>query len=109
MSGAPRAHAIITKRVINHDAGGRPVVCCWDDCDRRATSLYEIRQHEHLRHVSCSDVDAGVAAGRHIHFAFCSARCMAYWRNSTGHHALVSLANTGRAYGNLPAGDRPTL
>ena len=99
-------HAIVTKRIINHDAGGRPIVCCWHDCERRATSLYEIRQHEHLNNVRCSDVDAGLAAGRHIHFAFCSHRCMAYWRNATGQHALASLESTCRAYGNLPAGYR---
>lgn len=101
-----RAHAIVAKRIINHDAGGRPIVCCWDDCERKATSLYEIRQHEHLRGVTCSDVDAGIAAGRHIHFAFCSAACQDYWFNATGEQALVSLENTGLAYGNHSAGSR---
>lgn len=104
---ASRQHAIIAKRIINHDAGGRPIVCCWDDCDHRAVSLYEIRQHEHPRGADCSDVDAGLYPGaRHYFFAFCSHTCMRYWQNATGTNALVSLENTGRAYGNLPAGYR---
>lgn len=101
-----REHAIVTKRIINHDAGGRPIVCCWDDCQLPATSLYETRQHEHLPGVRCGDVDAGLQLGRHIHFAFCSHRHKAYWDNATGEHALESLDRTGRAYGNLPAGQR---
>ena len=102
-----RQHAIIEKRIINHDNGGRPIVCCWDTCTEKATSLYEVRQHEHPRGVSCEAVDAGQLPGaRHYHYAFCSHRHLAYWTNATGTNALESIARTGRAYGNLPAGMR---
>jgi hypothetical protein len=104
-----RQHAIVAKRIINHDAGGRAIVCCWDDCTRPATDLYKTVQHEHVRGVRCADVDAGAAAGRHITFAFCTYRHKAYWDNATGENALVSLDNTGRAYGNLPAGARRSI
>jgi hypothetical protein len=102
-----RQHAIITKRIINHDNGGYPIVCAWDDCDHPATSLYQVRQHEHPRGISCEAVEAGMLPGaRHYHLAFCTHRCMRYWTNATGTNALDSLARTGRAYGNLPAGQR---
>jgi hypothetical protein len=101
-----REHAILAKRIINHDAGGVPIICCWDTCDRPATSLYVTRQHEHLRNVSCEGVDLGVELGRHITFAFCTYRHKAYWDNATGANAHESIARTGRAYGNLPVGVR---
>jgi hypothetical protein len=100
-------HAVIEKRIVNHDNGGRSIVCAWDDCTHRATSLYEVRQHEHPRGASCDDVEAGLYPGaRHYHYAFCSHKCMRYWTNATGTNALDSIARTGRAYGNLPAGER---
>ena len=101
-----RQHAIITKKIINHDAGGRPIVCAWDECDADATVLYQTRSHEHVRGVRCDAVDAGIAQGRHITFAFCSMRHKLFWDNATGGNALESIARTGRAYGNLPVGDR---
>jgi hypothetical protein len=102
-----RQHAIIAKQIINHDAGGRPIICCWADCENKATSLYQTVQHEHARGARCDDVDAGLVPGaRHYHFAFCSQRCKNYWDNATGTNALDSIERTGRAYGNLPAGMR---
>ena len=109
MSLTSRQHAIIAKKIINHDAGGRPIVCCWDDCTADATTLHTTRTHEHLRSVSCEAVDAGVAAGRHVTFAFCSGRHKGYWDNATGGNALDSIARTGRAYGNLPVGSRGSI
>jgi hypothetical protein len=102
-----REHAIIAKRIINHDAGGRPIVCCWDDCERKATTLYQTVQHEHPRGWSCEAIDRGELPGaRHYHYAFCSNGCKWYWDNATGTNALESLERTGRAYGMLPAGVR---
>jgi hypothetical protein len=105
-----RQHAVIEKRAINLDNGGQPLVCCWDECDRLGSTLY--------RHVSClHDTRAGCASsdervvvhsGRtaHLVYVFCSQRHRNYWVNSTGRNALESMARTGRAYGNLPAGLR---
>lgn len=99
----------LARRVINHDGGGRYIVCAWDDCERDGVELHKIRSHEHLRNVSCEDVDVGAALGRHITFVFCSERHRLYWLNATGTNATRSLESTGRAYGNLPVGSRGTI
>lgn len=101
-----RQHAQVTRKIINHDAGGRPLPCAWDDCWADATNLYETVCHEHVRAVRCSDVDAGMAAGRHYRYAFCSAGHKDLWDNATGGRALASLDATGRAYGNHSGGMR---
>ena len=97
-------HARITKKIINHDAGGRPIVCAWDDCDRDATVLYQTRHHEHAKTIGC---DSPLA--KHITYAFCTERHKRLWDNATGGNALESIARTGRAYGNLPVGSRGTI
>jgi hypothetical protein len=101
-------HAIVSKRIINHDNGGQPVMCCWGPCEgKRATLLYRTIQHEHPRGISCEAVERGELPGaRHYHYTFCSERHKAYWDNATGTNALESIERTGRAYGNLPAGMR---
>ena len=103
-------HARITRKIINMDSGtGRPIPCCWDDCERDATVLYETVAHEHLSSVRCADVDAGRAPGRHYHYAFCSAGHKDLWDNATGRNAVRSIESTGRAYGNHSVGSRGTI
>ncbi len=99
-------HARITRKVINLDSGtGRPIVCCWDDCERDGTELYKTVSHEHLKTVSCAAVNAG-APGKHVTFVFCSAGHKDLFDNATGGNALRSLSATGRAYGNHSVGMR---
>ena len=100
-----RQHAIIAKKIINRGSG-RYIDCCWEDCWEPSTVLYQTVTHEHLRSVSCSDVDAGVAAGRHYHYTFCSEGHKDLWDNATGRNALESIERTGRAYGNHSFGMR---
>jgi len=99
------------RKVINLDSGtGRPIVCCWDECDRDGTTLYTHVFCEHDPRKSCerADTDLLPVAGRvaHIKFVFCSQRHMSYYVNAEGANAHHSLARTGRAHGNLPAGER---
>lgn len=104
-------HAIITKRVINLDHGeGRPISCAWPECERQATSLYELVQCEHSPMISCSAVDQGVGGGRHYRYAFCRERCRAYFAAAMGRLAHDTAArNRGRISGNLPPGYRHAL
>lgn len=104
-------HAQLARRAINLDNGGRPLPCCWDECDRDGTTLYQHTSCEHdVINLSCAHADrtAIVHSGRTAHtiYVFCSQRHRAYWVNATGRNALESIARTGRAYGNLPVGMR---
>lgn len=104
-------HAQLQRRAINLDAGGRPIVCAWDECDRDGTVLYQHTACEHdVINQSCRRADALAVhhSGRTAHtiYVFCSQRHRNYWVNATGRNALESLARTGRAYGNLPTGLR---
>lgn len=102
---------LVGQPIINASAGdGRAFICFWEDCDRRATRLYE---HVYCRHdprEGCEHADIRVylASGdkAHTRFAFCSHRHLRYHVNAEGRNAHESLARTGRAYGNLPAGER---
>lgn len=117
---AHQGHARIGRKIINHDSGGYGV-CAWGECDRDANSLHQVRTHEHpqlwrhdgrtyTRAALCELVNAaGGEVGRHVWYAFCTERHKLYWVNATGTHAHESLARTGRAWGNLPVGDRGTL
>lgn len=98
-----QGHARIGRKIINFDTGGYGV-CAWDDCGSDACSLYETRAHEHARSIPCDHPLA-----RHITYAFCTERHKLYWDNATGRNAHDSIARTGRAYGNLPVGDRGTI
>lgn len=106
-----QAHAIITKRIINfdrHDPG--PVPCSWPECDRRATTLYQIVLCEHSPRVSCSATDRGEGGGRHYHYTFCRERCRAYFAAGMGRMALDTAArNSGRVSGMLPPGYQHAL
>lgn len=105
-----RTHAVVAKKVINNDNGGQPLVCCWDECDRLGLEMYKHTMCEHAVGANCEYEDririerAGRTA--HLNFVFCSWRHRAYWVNATGVNAHISIANTGRAYGNLPVGMR---
>ena len=105
-----RRHAIIEKRAINLDAGGRPLVCCWDECDRPGTVIYRHVSCLHDPRLSCARADVATMrnAGRtaHLEYVFCTMRHRNYWVNAAGRNALESIERTGRAYGNLPAGLR---
>jgi hypothetical protein len=115
-----QGHARIGRKIINFDSGGYGV-CAWGECDNDANSLYQVRTHEHppaARHDGhlytrarlCELVDAaGGELGRHVWFAFCTERHKLYWVNCSGVNAQHSIARTGRAYGNLPTGDRGTM
>lgn len=67
------SHAIIEKKVINNDRGGTYVMCAWLDCERDASSLYEVRERTHAEGYE----------ERYVHFAFCSEKCKQYWLHST--------------------------
>ena len=111
------------KRIIVHDTGGTYGVCGWDECDNYATSLHQVRMHEHVGGPArgwngdiipprdiCAAVDAGVLEGRHMWMAFCSDRHKQYWVYSSGPNAHEAAArNRGRIYGQLPEGSKRTV
>jgi len=105
-----RAHAILQRKIINHDKGGTWIPCCWEDCDRPGYALYTHVYCEHDPREGCEHADRRLLpqAGRpaHLKFAFCSQRHMSYYVNAEGGNALESIARTGRAHGNLPVGER---
>ena len=117
---ARQGHARIGRKIINFDSGGYGV-CAWGECDNDANSLYQVRTHEHppaarhdgklyTREALCELVDAAAGQlGRHVWFAFCTERHKLYFVNCSGTNAHHSIARTGRAYGNLPTGDRGTM
>jgi len=101
----------VSKKVINLDSGvGRPLVCCWDECDRLGLTIYQHVSCEHDVRWNCEEQDrlriqrCGQTA--HLNYVFCSERHRAYFVNAKGRNALESLARTGRAHGNLPVGMR---
>ena len=103
-------HAKLERYVINMDRGGVPQECCWDTCDALAKDCYKHISCLHDVRRPCTQADemALINAGRtaHLEYTFCSMRHRNYWVNSTGRNAQESIARTGRAYGNLPAGMR---
>ncbi len=62
-------HAIIQKKIINHDRGGTYVMCAWLDCERDACTLFRIRVN--------TAADGHPANYRT--YAFCSEKCKQYW------------------------------
>ena len=64
--------------------------CCWDDCERTGTTLYQTRFHDHSPHVSCETPWV-----KHVWYVFCSERHKQLFLN--GHHEYGKLASgTGR-------------
>jgi hypothetical protein len=96
------APARVERLIINLDTM-MPMVCGWDECDRRARTPYQVRVHEHVGR--CGSKIAQY--GRHSHYVFCSERHLLYWVTATGGHAHEAAArNQGRIYGQLPEGLR---
>lgn len=105
MSVRGTTHAIVQKKVINHDRGGTFLVCFWSDCDRDGLALYEVRNHEHARNIPCDHPLA-----RHCNYAFCSERHKQYHLASSGSMAHDTAArNQGRIAGMLPPGMKTSL
>lgn len=106
-------HARLERRAVNLDAGGRPIVCSWDECDRDGTVLYRHTSCLHSPQVGCEKAEQFAAmhgvASNHLIYVFCSQRHRNYFVNATGRNAQESVARTGRAYGNLPAGLRKMI
>jgi len=96
------APARVERLMINLDTM-MPMVCGWDECDRRARTPYQVRLHEHTGR--CSSEQAQY--GRHAHYVFCSERHLLYWVSQSGANAHETAArNRGQIYGMLPAGLR---
>lgn len=79
------------KKILSLDRAAQGDVvflpCCWDDCEKRATTLHQSRFHDHARGYACDHPDA-----KHLMYVFCSERHRQLFLNS--HHA----------YGRLGAG-----
>lgn len=96
---APRR---VERLMINLDTM-MPMVCGWDECDRKARTPYQVRVHEHVGR--CNSEQAQY--GRHAHYVFCSERHLLYWVTASGKNAHEAAArNRGRIYGQLPDGLR---
>lgn len=79
-------HAIIHKKVINHDRGGSYVLCAWADCEKDGYELFKVR------------VNYGTSAAPHVlNYVFCSERHRQYFVHSH------------RAYGHLPPGHKMSV
>jgi hypothetical protein len=66
-------HAILEKKVINHDRGGTYVLCAWDTCERPGLECNKV-------------VENDAAPGRErreINYVFCSERHRQYFIHST--------------------------
>jgi hypothetical protein len=95
-------HALIQRKVINHDRGGTFIMCAWSDCDRDGYELYKVTSHEHAQSIAC---DSSLA--KHISYVFCSERHKQYWVACTGENAKELAARYGgRQAGMLPPGLR---
>lgn len=105
MSTRGTTHGMVQRKIINHDRGGTFLVCAWDECDRDAITLYEVRNHEHSREIPCWHELA-----QHCTYAFCSERHRQYHLACTGAQALETQErNRGRVAGMLPPGYKQTI
>lgn len=88
----------VERLMINLDTQ-MPMICGWDDCDRRARTPYQVRLHEHPPGRDWCRV------GRHAHYVFCSEYCLLYWAWSSGARAHeLAARHQGKIYGMLPPG-----
>lgn len=108
--------ALNGRHVINLDSGdGRHLVCSWDECDHFGVTTYQHYECMHDRSEGCEHADTrlapitGFLRGGHRVHVFCTERHRAYFVNAYGENAHESIARTGRAYGNLPAGMRQMI
>ena len=97
----------VEKLIINLDTAA-PVVCAWDECDRRARTSHQVRTHEHKPGLDCSHVNAaGGVLGRHVIYAFCSDGHLDYWVSSSeGRAHDLADRNRGRIAGMHSAGSK---
>ena len=65
-------HAIIQRKIINHDRGGTYVMCAWDDCENDGFQNFSVREHTHAEGYE----------ERYMNYVFCSERHKQYWLNS---------------------------
>lgn len=96
----------VSRLIVNPWTG--PITCCWDECDKRASSIWSIRLHEHRPEVSCSDVEQGFGLfGRHAFMTFCCEAHLLYWAGCSGWRAHETAAwNRGQIYGMAPEGSK---
>lgn len=66
-------HAIIQKKVINHDRGGTHIMCGWDTCERDGYENNKVVVHEGAPGYEAKDIT----------YIFCSERHRQYWLHST--------------------------
>lgn len=63
-------HAIIEKKIINHDSGtGRHIICAWSDCERDGYESNKV-----VVHTGQSGYEV-----RDMHYVFCTERHRQYW------------------------------
>jgi hypothetical protein len=65
-------HAILDKKVINHDRGGTHVMCAWDTCERDSFENYKVR---------VNNAKPGYPP-RYMNYTFCSETHKQYWINN---------------------------
>ena len=65
-------HAILEKKVINHDRGGTHVICAWDTCEKDAFANNRIR---------INTASPGYPP-RYMNYCFCTERHRQYWLNN---------------------------
>jgi hypothetical protein len=80
-------HAILQKKVINHDRGGTYVMCAWDTCEKDGYEMFKVVEYD----------NANGYEPKTISYVFCTERHKEYWLHSTV-----------RA-GYLPAGSRRAI
>lgn len=62
-------HAIIQKKVINHDRGGTKVMCAWSYCEKDGYELYKVRVRD----------SAPGQPLKYLYYVFCSQTCKNHW------------------------------
>jgi hypothetical protein len=62
-------HAIIQKKIINHDRGGTHVMCAWSYCENDGYELYKIRVRD----------SAPNQPLKYLYYVFCSQTCKDHW------------------------------
>ncbi len=84
------------KKILSLDKAARGETvwlrCCWDDCDKSATSLHQSLFHDHPKTYRCDHESA-----KHVKYVFCTER-----------HRQMFL-HSHIAMGKLPAGFKGTI
>jgi hypothetical protein len=92
-------HAIIQKKVINHDRGGTHVMCAWDTCENDGYEMHRVRVQTHADNVEefTMTPNGPMPNLRYMNYVFCSERHKMYFVNSI------------RDMNNLPAGYKRSI